>query len=152
MRIPFGMVDWIDNLRFDKEREVALIADVGKFLDCTMRVDGQHYAVMCSDGTKRGWIQYDIEEGGDLCKERCVVVGKVDEWENVDEVSNEDDEDDEDDYSDDEDENEDDEGLKDYYYMLVVRPTSVGGEFSRVGVGLIQSDYVVRQRRKVRVV
>ena len=37
------------------------------------------------------------------------------------------------------------------YYILVVRPTSVDGEYKRVGVGLIQSDYVVRQRFNVRV-
>ncbi|KAF2189976.1 HET-domain-containing protein [Zopfia rhizophila CBS 207.26] len=38
------------------------------------------------------------------------------------------------------------------YYILVVRPTSVDGEYRRVGVGRIQSDYVVRQRLDVRVV
>ena len=38
------------------------------------------------------------------------------------------------------------------YYVLVVRPTSVDGEYRRVGVGLIQSDYVVGQRINVRVV
>lgn len=38
------------------------------------------------------------------------------------------------------------------YYILVVRLTSVDGEYKRVGVGQIQSDYVVRQRLDIRVV
>jgi hypothetical protein len=40
MNIPFGTVDWIDNLRFDKGCELALITDVGEFRDCTMEPDG----------------------------------------------------------------------------------------------------------------
>ncbi|PSN58766.1 hypothetical protein BS50DRAFT_509840 [Corynespora cassiicola Philippines] len=38
------------------------------------------------------------------------------------------------------------------YYILVVRPTGVDGEYSRVGTGLIRSDCVVRERVGVRVV
>jgi len=37
------------------------------------------------------------------------------------------------------------------YYILVVRPTSVDGEYRRVRVGLIQSHYVIRERLNVRV-
>lgn len=123
MDIPFGTVDWIDNLRFDKGRELVLITNVGEFRDCTMEPDGKHYAILDSSRTKRGWIQYDVEEDEDLFKERCVVVGKR--------SSNRLD-------------------IKEYY-ILVIRPTSVDGEYKRVGVGLIQSDYVVRQRFNVRV-
>ena len=126
MDIPFGKVDWINNLRFDKGHELALITDVGEFRDCTMELDGKDYAILDFSRTKRGWIQYDIEEDEDLFKERCVVVGKK---------SNKD---------------GDILDIKEYY-ILVVRPTSVGGECKRVGVGLIQSDYVVRQRLNVRV-
>ena len=123
MDIPFGTVHWIDNLRFDKRRELLLITYVGKFRDCTMEPDGKHYTILDFGRTKRGWIQYDVEEGEDLFKERCVVAGKKDE--DIFDVKE--------------------------YYILVVRPTSVYGEYKRVGVGLIQSDYVVRQRFKVRV-
>jgi hypothetical protein len=119
MDIPFGTVDWIDNLRFDKGHELALITDVGEFRHCTMEPDGKRYAILDFGRAKRGWIQYDVEEGEGLCKERCVVAGKkLDVKE---------------------------------YYILVVRPTSVDGEYKRVGVGLIQSDYVVGQRFNVRV-
>lgn len=126
MDIPFGTVDWIDNLRFDKGHELALITDVGEFRDCTMELDGKDYAILDFSSTKRGWIQYDVKEDEDLFKERCVVVGKK---------SNKD---------------GDRLDIKEYY-ILVVRPTSVDGEYKRVGVGLIQSDYVVRQRFNVRV-
>jgi len=132
MDIPFGTVDWINNLRFDKGRELVLITDVGEFRDCTMEPDGKYYAILDFGRTKRGWIQYDVEEGEDLFKERCVVAGKKS--------------------SKDKDKIEDGDRLDvKEYYILVVRPTSVDGEYKRVGVGLIQSDYVVRQRFDVRV-
>ncbi|KAF2192458.1 hypothetical protein K469DRAFT_717007 [Zopfia rhizophila CBS 207.26] len=127
MDIPFSNVDWIDKLHFDKECELALIADVRAFLDCTVQPDGNQYAVLDFGGMKRGWIQYDVEESKDeesknIRKIECVIAGKK---------SNED--------------------VKEYS-ILVVRPTKVDGEYRRVGVGLIQSDYVVRQRLDVRVV
>ena len=132
MDIPFGTVDWIDNLRFDEGRELVLIADVGEFRNCTMEPDGKHYAILDSGRTKRGWIQYDIEEDEDLFKQQCVVAGKKS--------------------SKDEDKIEDGDRLDvKEYYILVARPTSMDGEYKRVGVGLIQSDYVARQRLNVRV-
>ena len=131
--IPFGTVDWIDSLRFDKGRELELIANIGEFRDCTMEPDGKYYTILDFGRIKRGWIQYDIEEHEDLFKERCVVVGKKS--------------------SKDKDEIGDGDRLDvKEYYILVVRLTSVDGEYKRVGVGLIQSDYVVRQRLNVRVV
>lgn len=137
MDIPFGRVDWIDNLRFDEERGHALITDVGGFRDCRMErlmeQDGKYYAVLDFGRTKRGWILYDVEERGDLFKEHCVVVGMKSNKDN--------------------DKIEDGDGLDvKEYYILVVSLTGVDGEYERVGVGLIQSDYVVRQKVNVRVV
>ena len=135
MDIPFGEADWNDNLRFDKKHKYALfnkkgkhalITDIGGFRNCSL----EQKAILDSSKTKRGWIQYDIDGGEDLHSERCVVVGRK---------SDEDD--------------EDEHGLKNKeYYILVVRPTSRDGEYERAGVGLIQSDYVLRQRLNVRVI
>jgi len=98
-----------------------------------MKPDGKHCAILDFGRTKRGWIQYDVKEDEDLFKERCVVAGKKS--------------------SKDKDKIEDGDRLDvKEYYILVVRPTSVDGEYKRVGVGLIQSDYVVRQRFNVRVI
>ncbi|KAF2257530.1 HET-domain-containing protein [Lojkania enalia] len=121
--IFFGRVDWIINLRFAEECKKTLIADVGRFRD-GLRLNRKH--VVLDSDIERGWVRYDIkdksEESRDLRKERCVVAGRVDDGVNK-------------------------------YYILVVRPTSVvGGEYKRVGVGLIQSDCVVRERLAVRVV
>jgi len=127
--IPFGTVDWINNLGFDEEREPALIADIGEFRDCIMEPDGKHYAILDFGTTKRGWIQYDVKEDEDLFKERCVVVGKKSS----------------------KDKDGDRLDVKEYY-ILVIRPTSVDSEYKRVGVGLVQSNYVVRQKFNVRVV
>jgi hypothetical protein len=87
----------------------------------------KHYAILDSSGMKRGWIQYDVGEGDDLCNEQCVVAGRKPSKDRYGMDVKE-------------------------YYILVVRPTGVDGEYGRVGVGLIQSDYVVRQKLDVRVV
>ncbi|KAL5399273.1 hypothetical protein PMIN03_012691 [Paraphaeosphaeria minitans] len=124
MSIPFGEVDWIDHLRFDEECEGdhAIISSLWTFQDCMMGPYEAQYAVLDSNGAKRGWIQYDVEGSKDLCKEQCVVVGRK---------SN---------------------SSIEEYYILVVRSTSVDVEYKRVGVGLIQSDCVVKRRPNVRVV
>jgi hypothetical protein len=54
--IPFGTVDWIDNLWVKAGRELVLITDVGEFRDCTMELDGKDYAILDFGRTKRGWI------------------------------------------------------------------------------------------------
>ena len=122
MDIQFGTVNWINDLRFDNEREHALITDVGEFRDCVMKQEGEDYAILDFGGTNRGWIRYDVERGEDLRKERCVVVGRK--------------------Y---------DHGVK-KYYMLLVRQKGVDDEYERVGIGWIQSEYVLRQRLNVRVI
>jgi hypothetical protein len=38
------------------------------------------------------------------------------------------------------------------YYILVVRPTSVDSEYKRVGIGLVRSYHIVKERLNVRVV
>ena len=67
--IPFGTVDWINNLQFDKGCELALIFDIGEFWDCIIELDGKYYAILDFGRMKRGQIQYDIEEDKDLFKE-----------------------------------------------------------------------------------
>ncbi|KAF2690916.1 HET-domain-containing protein [Lentithecium fluviatile CBS 122367] len=124
MDIPLGTVDWIDHLRFDEECECdhAIFSNLWKFQNCTMGLYEAQYAILDSFGEKRGWIQYDVEGGKDHRKEQCVVVGRKSH-----------------------------DGIEEYY-VLVVSPTSVDGEYRRVGIGLIQSDCVVGQRINVRVV
>ncbi|CAG5158159.1 uncharacterized protein ALTATR162_LOCUS5014 [Alternaria atra] len=126
MDIPLGEVDWIDHLRFDEEREYghAIIANLWTFQNCMIEVHEAQHAVLDPSRVKRGWMQYDVEGGEDIRKEDCVVMGRR-------RKSNSDIEE---------------------YYVLVVRSTSVDGEYRRAGVGLIQSDYVVAQRTNIRLV
>jgi hypothetical protein len=79
--ISFGNMRWFTNLRFDENRDSkhALIADVGKFRDCTMKWDGSRYAVVDLSKTNRGWIRYDVEDGKNLLEEHCVVVGSTED-------------------------------------------------------------------------
>ena len=69
MDIPFSIVDLVNNLQFNKECELVLIADVRKFQDYIIELDRKYYTVLDSSGTKRGQIQYNVEEGEDLCEE-----------------------------------------------------------------------------------
>ncbi|KAF2178434.1 HET-domain-containing protein [Zopfia rhizophila CBS 207.26] len=133
MDILFGDVDWNNELRFNKKPKMegrhALVTDIGAFRNCSLEQRDTSYAILDLDSNKaeRGWIQYDIETSEDLHAERCVVVGRKYHWV--------------------------ERGLSNTkYYILVVRPTSVDAEYRRVGVGWIQSDYVVRERLNVRVV
>lgn len=120
--IPTGSVSWLNGLRFDKGRKSASITDVGWFRHCTINPEGERWAVFDLFGNKRGWIQYDVEDGGKHHEDRCVIVG-ITEHRNVEE-----------------------------YYILVVLPNPVEGEYRRVGIGMIQSSYAVRWKANVRVV
>jgi len=146
MDIPIGNVDWNDRLQFDEKYRHALVTDVGLFQNCTMEQRDVSYAILNSSkdigriqydieasailnsSKDIGRIQYDIEASKDLHTELCVVVVGRGSY-------------------------EDELGLwNEKYYILVVRPTSVDGEYTRVGVGWIQSGYVVKQRLDVRIV
>lgn len=138
MDIPFGDVDWNNKLQFDKEikhmifdifkreRRYALAADIGVFRNCSLEQRDISYAVLDSSKAERGQVWYDVEAGGDPHTERCVVVGR--DSHGIGESKNK------------------------KYYILVVRPTSVDGKYTRVGVGWIYGNHVVRQRLNVRVV
>jgi hypothetical protein len=111
--IHFGEVDWIEGLRL--VGNTLLAEDVGIFWNCSMRPYGDRYIIV--DVSKRkgvGGIRYDVEDGENLRKERCVVVGRRKDYE------------------------------PEIYYILVVRSTGRDGEYRRVGVGEIQSDYLLR--------
>ena len=131
MDIPFSIVNWINNLRFDKGRELILITNIGEFRDCIIEPDRKYYTILNFGRTKRGWIQYDIEEDEDLFKERYIVIRKKSSKDKI--------------------EDRDKLDIKEYY-ILVIRPTSVDSKYKRVGVRLIQSDYIVRERFNMRVI
>ncbi|OCK75949.1 HET-domain-containing protein [Lepidopterella palustris CBS 459.81] len=132
--IPFEGMEWIENLRFDEKDNYALVTDIGAFRSCNLkrrdvltRRDAIYVDIMDMNQKKRGMIAYDTGPSEDLHLDQCVVVGRENR--------------------------KDEQGLWfRNYFMLVVRPTGVDGEYRRVGVGRIESDYVVRQRLNVRVV
>jgi len=116
-----------------------------------MEPDRKYYTILDFSKTKRGWIQYNVFEDEDvfkdkdifkdkglfkdkdLFKERYIITKKK--------------------FSKDKDKIKDRDRLDvKEYYILVVRPTSVDSEYRRIRVGLIKSDYVVRQRLNMRVV
>ena len=88
-----------------------------------MEPDKKYYTVLDFYRIKRGWIQYNIK-GENPQKERCVITRRRSKI------------------------NRDRLEVKEFY-ILVIKPTSIDGEYRRVGVRLIQSNYVVRQRLNV---
>jgi hypothetical protein len=134
MDIPFGEVDWMVSLRFNKKHKYgwfnkkekpALVTYIGVFQNCGLEKRDISYAILDSSKAERGWIRYDVEASEGLEADHCVVVGR-EAYENKF-------------------------GLW-KYYILVVRLTSVDNEYTRAGVGWIQSDFVTRQRLNVRIV
>jgi hypothetical protein len=128
MDIAFGNVEWVHSLRFnnkpkersefDKEWKSALVTDTGSFRNCILKRTETGCAIFDSGGAKGGEIQYDVETYERLDSERCLVVGRDHRKSNAG---------------------------KRKYYILVVSPTSVENEYTRVGAGWIFSGYVERQ-------
>jgi hypothetical protein len=118
MDIPFGKVEWVRGLRFDKKRKRALVTDISSLRKCHHERRGAGYAILDLDGVKKGWIQYDMETHERLNAEGYVVVGR--------------------------DSHKSDAGKRNYY-ILVVRLTGMENRYTRVGAGCILSDYVARQ-------
>lgn len=74
--IPFGRVSWVNDLRFDKNSEYALIADLGEFQNCKRNIKGNQHVILDLNGNKKGWIHYDVGDVKNFNEERCVVVGR----------------------------------------------------------------------------
>jgi hypothetical protein len=125
--ILFGEVEWVRSLRFNKRNRLrwlnkkwkpALVTDISSFQRCSPERRGTGYALLDLEGVERGWIQYDMERHKRLDAEECVVVGR---------------------------ESCKSDAGKGKYYILVVRPTGMENEYTRVGAGWILGDYVARQ-------
>jgi hypothetical protein len=125
--VPFGSVEWERSLRFNKRYKYrrfnkkwkpALVTNISSFRNCSFKRSEAGCAILDSDRAERGEIQYDVKTHERLDSDRCVVLGR-DVLESIAGKTN--------------------------YYILVVRPTGMENEYTRVGAGRIQSDYVARQ-------
>jgi len=122
VKIYFDTIQWTRNVKFDMERTLALIVNVSKFQNCTTEPDTTCYVILDLRRVRRGWVQYDMQGIVDFREMRCVCIG--DFW-----------------------------GQFDYqYYILVVRPTSINGEYERVGLGIIEKSYVGEEAFNMRLV
>jgi len=121
---------WTKNIRFDNDNKSVLIASVRKFQNCTAEQENNHYIIWDSRRVKRGWIQYDVEANVDLHRMRCVCLGKFrwrgKFWER--------------------------QFRRVRCYMLVVRPTSVNGEYERIGLGVVETSCVGEKALNMKIV
>jgi hypothetical protein len=130
INVEFGDMAWINSIRFDKNREEAIIASLWAFREWTLVHCGLYHDVQDLNRETKGRIHFDLGGGHIIDELYCVVVGR-----NMpirasgvnDTASSE-------------------------YYILVVRTTGVDGEYRRVGAGTIHHSHVVRQRTDARVV
>jgi hypothetical protein len=85
MEIQRGSVSWVRALAFDTKCDsAALVTDVGKFLNCTMKSKGDRCIVLdISTNKEAGWVRYDIEGGAEGSENHCVVVGRTEDYSTV---------------------------------------------------------------------
>jgi hypothetical protein len=131
MEVQMGLVSWVKALVFDTGRDsAALITDVGKFLDCTMKSEVDRCIVLDIFTNKEaGWIRYDIKSGAEGSGNHCVVVGRT---ENRRRTVNS--------------------LVEQQFYVLVVVLTGKDGVYRRVGVGMVGTGCVERLVSNVRIV
>jgi hypothetical protein len=131
MEVQMGLVSWVKALVFDTGRDsAALITDVGKFLDCTMKSEVDRCIVLDIFTNKEaGWIRYDIKSGAEGSENHCVVVGRT---ENRRRTVNS--------------------LVEQQFYVLVVVLTGKDGVYRRVGVGMVGTGCVERLVSNVRIV
>jgi hypothetical protein len=131
VEVQMGLVSWVKALVFDTGRDsAALITDVGKFLDCTMKSEVDRCIVLDIFTNKEaGWIRYDIKSGAEGSENHCVVVGRT---ENRRRTVNS--------------------LVEQQFYVLVVVLTGKDGVYRRVGVGMVGTGCVERLVSNVRIV
>ena len=124
IKTRFYFVKWTNNVQFDNERTLALIVNVNKFQNCTIEPETTRSVILDLSGERRGWVQYDISGTIYLREMRCICIG----------------------------------GFRKplfspyKYYIIVVRPTRVNGEYERVGLGIIERKYVGEEAINMRLV
>jgi hypothetical protein len=130
VKIPYGRLSWIKhNYLKLKDRDGAVTVSLGEIPKCTKRscencttgLCERRHVLVDAAGMKRGWIQYDVESDEESNTIQCVVIGR---------------------------QRAEDTG-PDQYYILLVSPTSVDGQYKRVGVGQVESGCAVRQEGSI---
>lgn len=115
---------WFEYLHFDEKGgcDHAIRSHLWTFRDCTLEPESYPCKLVNSNGVCMGQIVYDDNDRKEFLEERCVVIGRERE-------------------------------LKFFrYYILVVRPTGVDGEYKRVGMGMVQDECVVGERADIRII
>jgi len=129
MDIPFGTVEWSDNVHYSStinqhDRSDYLWKNDNNMVRIALRAPAREFL---SDGTGEGHLVFDEWDGLDLQALKCIVIGEQELAVPVDEQK---------------------------CYILVVRPRcseEVGRIYERVGVGSIQRKYIIGQSFEVQI-
>jgi hypothetical protein len=119
---PEEAICWHKDLRFDDKQKDTLIGSLGKFWNCTIEQKNSQHAILDSQGTERGWLQFDVKDSTNMDLHRCVVIGRTGRESEI------------------------------KYYILVVQLTRSKREYERVGVGLIWASHISKLEDNVRIV
>jgi hypothetical protein len=128
MDVGFGKLDLFENLSFDKQDKQALITNVWEFQDChlkeTERAESEaaRHTILDSCETERGWIMYDVDGKEDFLSQRGVVVGRTSSEDRLE-----------------------------YHMLIVKRRGENKSGYERVGIGMVQGGFILRQQANVHV-
>lgn len=123
VRIPFGEDnEWHKGLQIDAKYENSLRGSLGKLQHHKIEQKGSQHAILDSEGTECGWLQFDVENHTDIDPLRYLVVGRIRK---------------EPEYR---------------FYVLVVQQTQQKGEYRRVGLGLVTASHLCMWKDNVRIV
>jgi hypothetical protein len=125
----FGQLKIFRNLGFAKEDKKALTTDLWQFVGCDLKGEGEESRpttrriLISLSGMEIGWIQYDVTDGKDLPLDGSAVVGRS----RTDEL-----------------------GPR-KYHVLILRQR-VENKYKRARFGIVQANYISRQRSSVLII
>lgn len=131
MEDAYGKLEIFKNLKFSEGDQKALVTNVWEFRNCYLKeakLGPTRRQILESRGMEIGWIMYDVEDEKDLRRRQSVVVGRTRQGDGPE--SN---------------------GLDNRgYHILLVRQRGEN-EYERVGIGMVQQGYLLRQQLEVRI-
>jgi hypothetical protein len=127
----YGKLEAFQNLKLSVGDQKALVTNVWEFRNCYLeeaKLGVTRRQILESPGMKIGWIMYDIEDEKDLCRRQSVVIGWTRQGDELES-----------------------DGLDNReYHILLVRQRGET-EYERVGIGMVQQGYLLRQQLEVRI-
>jgi hypothetical protein len=130
----YGKLEVFKNLNFSKGDQKALVTNVWEFRNCNLKEEAKLGAtrrqILESSEKEIGWIMYDVEGEKDLRRRQSVVIGRTCQRDGPESNGL---------------------GNLEYHILLVRQRGENEYEYERVGIGMVQQGYLLRQQLEVRI-